>query len=159
LGEEGASDDFHRPLTQIGIDELEAEVEALKRLRLVPDVILTSPLVRAKQTAEIIAAGLGRKKMLVESKLLAPGCTLERLRELIEQHPEDCVMVVGHEPDFSRLIGSLIGPSGAAVEVKKAALAGVRIDGTIRPGSGLLVRLLPPRVLRLCGGHAVASDE
>jgi phosphohistidine phosphatase len=152
-GEPDAPDDFSRYLTKCGVEELEVEAAALRRLDVNPDLIATSPLVRARQTAEIVARVLGRKKILVVTDLLRPGCTLDRLRQLVDQHrPSDSVMLVGHEPDFSRLVGELIGPSGAAVEVKKAALATVQVSGSIRSGAAILTRLLPPKVLRLCAG-------
>ena len=143
-----APDDFRRALTPDGIKEMQAEAEALESLGIRPDVILTSPLVRAKQTAEIVAKRLGVKKGLIESDLLAPGCQLEQLRKLLDQHGSaKQVMLVGHEPDFSSMIGDLIGPEGASMELKKGGLAVVHIERTARKGVGTLLWLVPPKVL------------
>src|SRR5262249_13268037 len=83
LSEAAASDDFGRALTSKGVDETKPLCDVLVRLGIVPDRILTSPLVRAKQTAEIVAKRLGLKKELVETDQLQPGCNLKRLRELV----------------------------------------------------------------------------
>src|SRR2546422_9320334 len=78
----GGGDDFSRPLTERGIDEMEAEAQAFELLGLKPDVILTSPLLRAKQTAEIVAKRLGFKKRPGVAAPVSPGCALARLRHL-----------------------------------------------------------------------------
>lgn len=159
-GSFGAGDDFSRQLTERGIDEIEAAAEAFERLGVKPDVILISPLVRAKQTAEIVAKRLGLKKRLVVAEPLSSGCDLDRLRNLLAQHSDaNKVMLVGHEPDFSSMVGELIGGGGASVEIKKASLAAVKASRSVRPGSGTLRWLLPPRVLRLCGGKQPATDD
>ena len=72
LSDSGAPDDFHRALTAKGVEEMGAEAEAMRQLGIDPDIILTSPLVRARQTATIVAEGLSPKKGLVETELLAP---------------------------------------------------------------------------------------
>ena len=113
-GGSGSSDDFSRPLTERGIEELETEAAAFELLGLEPDVILTSPLIRAKQTAEIIAKRLGFKKRLIVAEPLSCGCDLNRLRDLLTQHAgAEMIMLVGHEPDFSSMVGELIGGGGA----------------------------------------------
>jgi phosphohistidine phosphatase len=159
-GSRGAGDDFSRPLTDRGIVEMEAEGAALEFLGFKPDVILTSPLVRAKQTAEIVAKRLGLKKRLIVAEPLSSGCDLDRLRQLLGQHSAaEKVLLVGHEPDFSSMIGDLIGGGAASVEIKKASLAAVKVNRTVRPGGGTLRWLLPPRVLRLCGGKGTPEGD
>jgi phosphohistidine phosphatase len=145
-GQGGAADDFSRALTEKGIDEMEAEAKALDRLGVRPELILTSPLVRAKETAQIVAKRLGLKKELVETELLAPGCNLNRLQKLLVQHGAcQRIMLVGHEPDFSTMVGELVG--GAVIEMKKGGLALVTIERALRAGSGVLEWLVPPRIL------------
>jgi phosphohistidine phosphatase len=159
-GSIGAGDDFSRPLTGPGFDEMEAEAEAFERLKLKLDLILSSPLVRAKQTAEIVAKRLGLKKRLIVAEPLASGCDLERLRHLLAQHSgSERILLVGHEPDFSSMVGELIGGGAASVEIKKASLAALKTNRSVRPGSGTLRWLLPPRVLRLCGGRRSEDDD
>ena len=159
-GSRGGSDDFSRALTRKGIEEMQAEAEGLAQLGVRLDLILTSPLVRARQTAEVVAKRLGLKKELAETELLAPGCDLSKLHKMLEQHAKrDKIMLVGHEPDFSAMVGELIGGGAASVEMKKAGLAMIRVDRSVRPGGGVLRWLLSPRILRACGGDSNASED
>jgi phosphohistidine phosphatase len=135
--------DFARRLTAEGVEKLRAAHAGLARLKVQPNLLLTSPLVRARQTAEIVGRQLGVP--ITVSEVLAPGCDAGRLLGVLREHPRsDRVMVVGHEPDFSEMIGALTG--GSRVEMKKGALA--RVDLELDTGWGLLVWLLPPRALR-----------
>ena len=160
LNDSGAPDDFHRALTPRGMEEMRAEAESLHLLGVRPDIILTSPLVRAQQTAAIVAQRLAPKKGLVETDLLAPDCDLNQLRKLLEQHT-DCnsIILVGHEPDFSTLVGDLIGSHGARVELKKGALAAVGVRGSVRSGGGLLQWLAPPKLLMQCTHSRPHNDD
>src|SRR5947209_19433635 len=88
--------DDDRPLTERGRKEMKRVAKFLERLKFSPDAILTSPLPRASQTAEIVARRLGIK--LKTESALAHGFNLERLRRLITRLQRGCVMVVGHEP-------------------------------------------------------------
>jgi phosphohistidine phosphatase len=117
--------------------------KALRRLEVGVDALYTSPLRRARQTADAVAEVLGSEPQVTD--LLDAGTTLRRLRELLEDcGPEARVMVVGHEPDFSEMVGGLIG--GGQVDMKKAGLALVECD-EVAPGAGLLRWLLPPRAM------------
>ena len=146
VGPEG-SGDAGRPLTAEGIKKMKEQTRGLRRLGVRPDIVLTSPLVRARQTAEIVRHALGLDSRVVDA--LAPGCDMARLRDLLgEYRSAQCVMVVGHEPDFSDLIGALTG--GSRVLLKKGGLARVDLE-TIAEGSGTLVWLLPPLALRKAG--------
>lgn len=139
------SDDFDRPLTDEGRERMAREAKAMAKLDLAPDAIITSPLVRAKQTAEIVADRL--KMRPVEDERLEPGFDTERLRQILQDHAKaDAIMVVGHEPDFSGTIGRLVG--GAKIDLKKGGLACVDLPD---PSSlnGELVWLVPPKVLTL----------
>ena len=155
-----ACDDASRALTPDGITEIEAEAEVLDRLGVRPDVIWTSPLLRARQTAEIVARRLGLEKRLMETELLAPGCDLDRLRKLLErQGTVERVMLVGHEPDFSSMVGDLISARGVAMELKKGGLAVVQLDGSVRAGKGVLRWLVPPKLLVRCASSDAAGDD
>jgi len=150
--------DAERALTPAGIAELEQVAQALVRLGLHPDVILTSPLRRAVQTAEIVATALQATDRLHQVEALGGGCRLSDLRRLVAQW-EDCssFLLVGHEPDFSTMVGELIG--GGAVDMKKAGLAYVKAAATpgaepLGPGTGVLIWLLTPRVLLDAAGRA-----
>ncbi|MBM4422749.1 MAG: phosphohistidine phosphatase SixA [Chloroflexi bacterium] len=135
--------DSERPLTEEGIAKMKAEGKTLKRLDVSPDAILSSPLVRARQTADIVAERLGLA--VVEHKLLAPGFNREKLAAILGEHKKaKAIMLVGHEPDFGRTIAEIIG--GGRVAMKKGGLARVDIAS---PDSlnGELVWLLAPKVL------------
>jgi phosphohistidine phosphatase len=132
-----------RPLSDRGREEMEAVAARLKRLELGLDVIYTSPLLRAKQTAEIVGQAL--RVQVVVSDLLDSGARLEDIIELLMPHGRgDSVMLVGHEPDFSAVIGDLIG--SGAVEMKKAGLARITCE-KVGAAAGVLKWLAPPRLL------------
>ncbi len=104
-------DDFQRPLTAGGRAEMEAAANGLRALNLKPNVVLSSPLVRARQTAEIAAQAFGMA--ITEAAPLAPGCDLDGLADALRPYRQvDEVLIVGHEPDFSTLIGLLIARQG-----------------------------------------------
>jgi phosphohistidine phosphatase len=136
-------DDAERPLTDEGIEKMKRTAATLAALKLGLGVIVTSPLVRAKQTAEIVAHKLDAQ--LIEDARLAPGFNAEQLRALLLDHPgANAIMLVGHEPDFSDTISALIG--GGRIVCKKGGLALVDLrDAQSRKGE--LVWLVPPKVL------------
>jgi phosphohistidine phosphatase len=137
--------DASRPLSAEGAARMEREAAALFLLHPTVDLVLTSPLVRARQTAEIAARGLHIPDALQEEERLSPGFgTVELSLILHERRGLRGLLLVGHEPDFSRVISACIG--GGAVECKKGGLARVDIRETSSP-AGVLVWLLAPRVL------------
>lgn len=137
--------DDARPLTKPGKKRMADEAKALVHLKLNLDAIITSPLVRARQTADIVAKHLDAQDGVVEDKRLAPGFNLSKLREIIHEHENaQALMIVGHEPDFSATVGELIGR--ANIVMKKGGLAYVNVTST-SPLEGELVWLVPPKVL------------
>jgi phosphohistidine phosphatase len=141
--------DFDRPLTREGRDRLEREARAIDELSLGIDRIVSSPLLRAKQTAEIVADRLGLSGKLVEDPRLAEGFNLEGLGAILSEHADvTAIMLVGHEPSMSMTLGRAIG--AARIELKKAALAGIELDER-GPASGTLVCLIPPKALVALG--------
>jgi phosphohistidine phosphatase len=140
-----AGDDFDRPLTEGGRERMAFEAEAIKRLDLALDCIVTSPLVRARQTAAIVADTLQMREALFEEKGLGATFDLDQLANILHTHAKArAVMFVGHEPSLSATIGRLIG--GAVIDVKKGSLARVDVSGTSEL-RGKLMWLAPPRVL------------
>ena len=145
--EEWSGDDVDRPLTGEGRARMAREAATLARLGLGLDLILTSPLVRAYQTAESVALRLGMMDKLITDERLAPGFGADQLAPLVREHSNAAaLMLVGHEPDFSELIGALIG--GGRVECKKGSLACVNLPDPLRL-TGELIWLLPPKILDL----------
>jgi phosphohistidine phosphatase len=149
--------DFDRPLTREGRDRMKREAKAIAKLSLGFDRIVTSPLLRAKQTAEILAERLDMRDALVEDERLGGRFNIARLGEILDAHA-DCksLVLVGHEPALSVTIGQAIG--GADVEMKKAALAGVELTDP-RSASGTLICLIPPKVLTAFGATAERKPE
>ena len=138
-------DDDARPLTAEGEEAMRREAEALRALGLAPDLIVTSPLARARKTAELAAEGLGLAGRVVVDDRLAPGFDVRRLEQVLaERGPAGEIMVVGHEPDFSETIAELIG--GGDVVMKKGGLARVDVAAPVA-GGGQLVWLLTPPLL------------
>ena len=137
--------DASRPLSDEGAARMEREASTLALLRLPLDRILTSPLVRAQQTAEIVARRLNLLDALAEDDRLAPGFGMAELGRIMREHRAlTALLLVGHEPDFSTVISACIG--GGRIECKKGGLARVDIEDPTTL-AGLLVWLLPPRVL------------
>lgn len=138
--------DADRKLTSEGISRMEQEAKGLVRLGVAPDAILTSPLARARETAEIVARALGREDVLVGEKRLAEGPGIGDVRAIAAAHPgADALMLVGHNPHLSILAGTLCGARN--LELKKGGLALVEME-TVAAGQGALRWLLPPAVLR-----------
>jgi phosphohistidine phosphatase len=138
-------DDGLRPLTPEGEALMRREAAGLRRLGVAPDAIVTSPLVRARETAAIVAEALGVHDRLFEDARLAHGFDARCLERIAAARPEATdLMVVGHEPEFSATIAELIG--GGFVDIKKGGLARVDVSG---PGleDGVLAWLLTPALL------------
>jgi phosphohistidine phosphatase len=141
--------DFDRPLTHEGIERMKCEARAIADLSLKLDVIVTSPLRRARQTAEILADRLKLRDEIVEDKRLAEGFNAMRLSEILGEHDKaEAILLVGHEPTMSATLGRIIGD--ANVELKKAALAGVALSDASAT-RGTLICLIPPKVLSRLG--------
>jgi phosphohistidine phosphatase len=147
--ESWSGNDFDRPLTREGLQRMECEAKAIERLGLDLECIVTSPLLRARQTAEIVAKRLGVEGKLVEDQRLAGGFDLQGLGAILTAHADaDSIMLVGHEPSMSVTLGRAIG--NANIELKKAALAGIELrDATATAGT--LICLIPPKVLVALG--------
>jgi phosphohistidine phosphatase len=138
-------DDDQRPLTEAGELAVRQAAHGMRKIGVAPDVIVTSPLARARRTAEIVAEELGMPDRLVDDKRLAHGFDARSLAKIVARRDEaGSIMVVGHEPEFSAAVAQVIG--GGRVELKKGALALVQFDGTDL-SDGVLAWLLTPAQL------------
>ena len=133
--------DDERPLTDFGKKEVRQVAKFLNRLKVKPGLIVTSPLPRALQTAEIAAEQL--KTKLRQDEALEPGFGVSQLRTVLKRHRSKVLMLVGHEPDFSSVISAL---SGASLKLSKAGVALVDIDSEAKEGR--LLWLFPPKFSR-----------
>ncbi len=147
---EAYENDQERPLTAQGRAKTKAVAQQLKALGLVFDEILTSPLVRARQTAEILyQADLAPHIAVTEA--LAPMGSFANWLEGLRQHGDRSIALVGHEPDLSQWAELLIwGEVQGVLQLKKAGIIGVEIPDDIDPiGNSILFWLTPPRLFIL----------
>ena len=146
-----ARDEF-RPLTPKGKKQLSHVAAAMRALELDFELVLSSPLVRARQTAEIIAAELKLQKRLVFADELKPGGDAKKLVNKIaglKKVPGN-VLLVGHEPDFSELISLFVtGDTGAGFSLKKGGLARLEVEKLRASKCAILAWLLTPAQMKL----------
>jgi phosphohistidine phosphatase len=151
-GTPGFERDSDRPLTPEGKRRLRQIAAAMKKMDLRFDLILSSPFVRAKQTAEIVAEELKLKKQLKFSDELAPGGSSKALIQKLngwEPAPEN-VLLVGHEPCLSRLVSLLVsGGADAAIEMKKGGLCKLEAAELRHGQCARLAWLLTPAQMEL----------
>jgi phosphohistidine phosphatase len=141
-------DDTLRPLSEDGIAKMRQAMSGLAKSGLVLDVILTSPLVRARQTADIVAAALQPKPPIVVVKALAPGGSHQMvLAEVGRQARRDHVALVGHEPGIGALAAHLIGLP-EPMTFKKGAICRIDIDLSKPRRPGAIRWFLTPRLMR-----------
>jgi phosphohistidine phosphatase len=136
--------DEPRELTADGAARMRRAAQGMAALGMMPEVLLTSPLPRCRQTAEIIREALGGD--LVPDDRLAPGMDLGDLADVLEEHPGiERVVVCGHQPDLAEVAAALVG--GGRIEFKKGAVAVLELNAA-RPAGGYLRALHPPAALR-----------
>ena len=121
-----------RPLTPKGEQRMKEVARGLRKLDLALQRIVTSPLPRARRTAEIVAGELGLADRLEESDVLSAGAPARAIRDWLVTRPEGRLMIVGHNPDFTELVGVLLGLSTSALpfELKKAGIAALAAHDT-----------------------------
>jgi phosphohistidine phosphatase len=142
-------DDGARPLSPAGIRQSRRAAAGLKEFSQAPDRLLTSPLVRARQTAQILTDVAGWPPA-EEAPELSPGGAALAILTLLGQERSKVVAVVGHEPGLGALLTAcLLGEVGAlAIEMKKNAVACVSFEGAPLAGRAVLKWLATPRMLR-----------
>jgi phosphohistidine phosphatase len=150
--------DEKRALDKEGIDQCGYIGRALTALDVQVDVIVSSPLKRCTQTAALVGNELGYEGKLQTDPGLRPEANLADFRKILEKYArQDSVMVVGHNPNLSQFLGSVISESGceASLELKKGAVAKVEM----RRSSGTMQWCVTPRVLRSLYDAAIESSR
>lgn len=142
-------DDDLRPLTENGIKLQRKVAEALRAMGLQPNLIISSPRLRTRQTAEITAEILGCENVLEFNDVLgrnySPGTALDMLTTL---NTQEVVMLIGHKPDLSVLGGLLLGPNeGPIFNFHKSAVLGLSFPRLPQRGEGTLEFFFPPENL------------
>ena len=142
-------DDSKRPLTADGMSKMKRAARGLGRVGVKVDVILSSPLVRARQTADILSAELDAHPPIVNVESLAPGATHAALAADLEKHARKAtrIALVGHEPGIGELAARLVG-SRHPVEFKKGAVARIDLDEIPATGPGDLRWLMTSKFMR-----------
>jgi phosphohistidine phosphatase len=138
----GSDDD--RPLSSKGEAQAERLATFLHGIRFGVDVVMSSPKVRARRTAEIVADGLGAH-VRIDDRLGGPfeSATVDDM--LAAAGGPERVVLVGHDPDFSDLLNGLTGSAG--LTMKKGAFARIDVRGRVADGHGTLRWLVPPDLL------------
>jgi len=144
-------DDAKRPLTERGIARFKEVVKGLNALDLAVDEVFTSPLIRAKQTAEVLAAGVTGKPSVKLLDALAPGHTaVQTMSQLAKSAKRRRIALVGHEPDLGELAAHLLGAQ-RAVPFKKGGVCRIDVESLTSRRAGSLIWFATPRMLRHIG--------
>jgi phosphohistidine phosphatase len=141
-------DDAKRPLTEDGAARMRKAARGVGRLGVTLDVVVTSPLVRAKQTAEIVAAAMNPRPPIVSIESLTPDGTFQDIiADLEKQAKRTRIAIVGHEPGIGEFAARLIG-SRHSIEFKKGAVCRIDVDALPPSGPGDLRWMLTTKILR-----------
>ncbi len=149
--------DSKRPLDKEGKEQCLMIARYLNALRVQFDVIISSPLKRALQTASLVGTEVAYDSKIQIADAVSPAGTVAGFQALVGTlSAYDNVLVVGHNPNLSEFLGSLIcSPRAASIRLRKGAIA--RVDCTRRPGQ--LLSLVDPRVLRQIYASAAKSSR
>ena len=141
-------DDTKRPLTANGVSRFRDVVDGLAWFGVGVDEIFTSPLVRARQTADILASRLPDRPPVKIVDELAPGHEAGQvIAELAKRAKRRRVAIVGHEPELGELAAALVG-APRALPFRKGGVCRIDVDGLGSSRAGTLIWFLPPKILR-----------
>ena len=144
-------EDSARPLTSKGIARMRQIVRGLRDLDVALDIVLTSPLLRATQTADLLVDGLKPSPALAVVPALAPGASPPQVADALEQFRKARrIALVGHEPGLGELAAWLVG-ARAPFPFKKGGVCRIDVTSLLPAGSGQLVWMATPRMLRALG--------
>jgi phosphohistidine phosphatase len=142
--------DFYRALVERGRQQSRQAAKLLKTAGILPEIVLSSPLTRARQTAEEFCRAAEMPGAVIQG-WLACGMSPElALAELAAFRDFSRIAIVGHEPDFSQLIEWILGTKGGVIDVKKGTLACLQISPPSRQGS--LIYLIPTKLTESAEG-------
>lgn len=150
----GIAEDYHpdgdaaRELTDRGREKVRGIIEFIRKT-IEPDLLLSSPLVRALQTAEIALSVLEADVPLEQSRSLLPGSGSQEIILELQTMKPDTVMLFGHNPHLSYLVSDLLSRGTMEVQLKKASVTAVDFEGLPLEGGGILKWMVTPGLLRL----------
>jgi phosphohistidine phosphatase len=144
----GYEDDSLRTLTEKGRERMKRIAAALKEIGVGPDLIVSSPYVRASQTASILAKALKYREEIAYSDSLMPmGGADDMIGEINEKYSVDELMLVGHEPSLSSLAGILLaGSAGTSINIKKGGVCCLSVDDLHYGSKAVLEWLVTPKI-------------
>jgi len=154
-----AGNDDKRPIDKTGEQQSHDVGRALSALELKLDVVISSPLTRAMQTAEIAASELGHKGKIVIDEALRPEANYEQFEELLARHgKEKAIMVVGHNPSMTDFLNQMLAGSDSAefIDFKKGAVAKVEKDGS---EAAVLKWYMTPKLVRAIQGASASNSR
>ena len=150
-----AANDDERPLSPKGVKRTRRIAKGIRRLDIPFDALLTSPLTRARQTVDIVAAALGSEARVEEIASLAPDSAFDQLlADLGRYRDRKHLLLVSHEPFLSDTLSSLLAGQSATrldLDFRKGALCRIEMDSPSAPSRGRLHWFLTPKQLRLLG--------
>lgn len=138
--------DFSRALVEKGHEQARNAARILLEAKSLPDIVLCSPLIRARDTAETFTKAANMPGPVMQSWLacgMAPETALNELRGFVDFKT---VMIVGHEPDFSHLVQHLLGATANSVEIRKGSLTCLEVNPPSR--NAILRYLIPFRLAK-----------
>lgn len=139
--------DADRRLTDEGRKKLREVLERAHNAGVEPSLILSSPLKRALETAEIAAHELGYQGRITRSEAISPESSPARLwMDVREHHKESSILIAGHEPLFSHTVAWMLGSTRAMVHFRKAALVRIDFDSLSAEPRGVLQWMLTPKL-------------
>ena len=145
---DGWPDDTKRPLTEAGTTRMRKSMRGLVQAGIAFDVVLTSPLVRARQTADVVAAAFDPRPPIFVVESLAPGGAYGAVLADVEKHArKGRVALVGHEPDLGEMTGRLLG-ARQPIEYKKGSVCRIDLASVPPSGPGALRWFLTPKLMR-----------
>jgi phosphohistidine phosphatase len=148
-GDSAGADDCQRPLTPEGQERFARIVKALAQRGFAPQLVATSPLLRCRQTADLVAKYVPGRPKVIERNDLAPGSDLSGILRWTGTLANDLEEVawVGHAPDVGHLVAALIGDEESCIRFAKGAIAAIRFPGPPGIGEGELYWLVTAKVL------------
>jgi phosphohistidine phosphatase len=157
-GRKNPKKDEVRPLDAQGIEQCGEVGRALASLDATVDVLISSPLKRATQTASLVGNEIGYEGKLYVERSLRPEATYENFRDMLRKYAKaDSVMLVGHNPNLSEFLGKTISPRGseAYVDLKKGAVSRVETQGKY----AIMQWCFTPRMVRIIADSGNQSSS
>jgi phosphohistidine phosphatase len=158
--------DIKRPLDKDGKSQCQQLAHVLNALKTSFDLVVSSPLKRSQQTAQLVATETGYEQRILLSNALAPSATFAQFQRLLREcAPYENVLVVGHNPNLTSFLGQLLSAAPTPDPVTGASIARIRLRKgslarlSLQRGPAVLQSLLDPRVVRALYATSIKSSR